>query len=677
MNIRIVNFRALLTPLAVILSVVIMVAACGTERVVEKEVVKTVEVEVPGETVVVEKEVVKTVEVEVPGETVVVEKEVVKTVEVEVPGQTVVKEVVKTVEVPGQTIVVEKEVVKTVEVEKPVEVIREVLKEVEVVKEVVVEAQRPMVRPAPGTVLNIVARDVGPANWHRPIAQAPYNMMSTRLGVSEHLVDVAPDGTLLPMIAREWAVDDEGITWTIQPGVPWHDSAYGTVDIDDIHWSYENGSREGTVSHFTGWYRDDYSNPRIVDENTIQWDWGENGPTLRYILTTRGLGSGTAIENKDYYEAVGEEVHSSKFMGTGPYKVQSHVADDIITLEAIKNHWRNTPDFELVRAIEVPEQATRIALMKSGQGDITDVSIPLLDQIANEPGIRLVQGSLPNIKTSVAFLMGGNFQIQPTLSDGTPNVPAELGNPWVGEPGNEEDLERARNLRRALSYAIDRDSLNEFILFGQGCHQYVYLIDVCNSRHQDEWAHPYDVGKAKEFMAAGGFPDGFDMPLWIPTATTPDTFIEVAEAIVPMWEELGITVNIDKSVYAARRPEFLERGAVKDVFAFPYGGDLELLNYTDFLCDLIDGCTKWNSGYDDPIGYDVHKQFSQSYRDTNEAWDALIPYWEYHSHLGDLPVIMSVNWLDPFIVGPRIGEVSIVEHDLVMPEIEGIHMADQ
>ena len=70
-------------------------------------------VQVPGETVIVEKEVVKTVEVEKPVEIV---KEVVKTVEV--PGETVVveKEVVKTVEMPGETVIVEKEVV--VEVEK-------------------------------------------------------------------------------------------------------------------------------------------------------------------------------------------------------------------------------------------------------------------------------------------------------------------------------------------------------------------------------------------------------------------------------------------------------------------------------------------------------------------------------------------------------------------------------
>ena len=72
--------------------------------VVEKEVIKTVEV--PGETVV--KEVVK--EVQVPGETVVVKEEVVK--EVMVPGETVVVEkvVIKEVQVPGETVVVTKEV---------------------------------------------------------------------------------------------------------------------------------------------------------------------------------------------------------------------------------------------------------------------------------------------------------------------------------------------------------------------------------------------------------------------------------------------------------------------------------------------------------------------------------------------------------------------------------------
>jgi len=57
-------------------------------------------------------------------ETIIVEKEVVKTVEVPVE-KIVEKEVVKTVEVAGETVIVEKEVVKVVEKEVPVEVIVE------------------------------------------------------------------------------------------------------------------------------------------------------------------------------------------------------------------------------------------------------------------------------------------------------------------------------------------------------------------------------------------------------------------------------------------------------------------------------------------------------------------------------------------------------------------------
>ena len=70
----------------------------------------------------------------------------------------------------------EKEVIKTVEVEKPVEVIREVLKEVEVVKEVVVEAARPMERPVPSSVLNIVASDVGPCELAQTDCELPVQL---------------------------------------------------------------------------------------------------------------------------------------------------------------------------------------------------------------------------------------------------------------------------------------------------------------------------------------------------------------------------------------------------------------------------------------------------------------------------------------------------------------------
>ncbi len=118
----------------------VLAAACGETKTIE----------VPGETVVVEKEVIKTVEVS--GGT----KEVIK--KVEVPGETVTVQVpgetvVKTIEVPGETVVVEveKEVLKVVEVVKEVVKIVEVPVEKEVVRIGLLTPQTgPIAQYAPG-----------------------------------------------------------------------------------------------------------------------------------------------------------------------------------------------------------------------------------------------------------------------------------------------------------------------------------------------------------------------------------------------------------------------------------------------------------------------------------------------------------------------------------------------
>ena len=75
---KVLEFRWIIAGAAVAMFLILAAGCAGETVVVEKEVIKTVEV--PGETVIVEKEVIKTVEV--PGQTVVVEKVVRETVEV-------------------------------------------------------------------------------------------------------------------------------------------------------------------------------------------------------------------------------------------------------------------------------------------------------------------------------------------------------------------------------------------------------------------------------------------------------------------------------------------------------------------------------------------------------------------------------------------------------------------
>ena len=155
---------------------------------------------------VVEKEVIKEVEVEV-----VVEKEVVK--EVMVPGETIVveKEVVKEVMVPGETVVVEKEVIK------------EVIKEIEVVREV--EAM------GPEKILRMRFKEaiahINPFDsLSRPHGWA-WNLMGSRLIFPDDLAMAwAPD------LAERWEVSEDALSYTfyLRKGATFHDGEEVTAD---------------------------------------------------------------------------------------------------------------------------------------------------------------------------------------------------------------------------------------------------------------------------------------------------------------------------------------------------------------------------------------------------------------------------------------------------------------
>ena len=582
-------------------------------------------------------------------------KEVVK--EVQVPGETIIveKEVVKEVQVPGETIVVEKVVEK------------EVIREVEVVKIVEVEAMAG--RPVPGTILVAAVPDVGPPLWHTPVAPIPVAAFDTVLAVGESFIDLEPSGDYIPMLARSWDIDDEGITWHIQPGVPFQDSKYGTITAEDVMFSFNAGLREGTISAHALHFQHDFENARIVDRGTVRWDWTE-GPVIRWLLLTRHSDQGITIESEKYYDEVGEDFFMRNPMQTGPYMVTSHVADDQITLEAVKNHWRHTGGFEKARIIEVPEQLTRIAMLKSGNADYSDISITLIDQVENEPGLRIVIGALAN-KAGANVFMGGNWQI-PAYEDGTPNAEPILSNPWVGKRGDAADNERAKKIRLAMGTAIDRELLVETILGGNGCVSFIYTIDTCSSRYDPKWSYPFDLERAKELLAEGGQADGFEFDYWIPFGE--GTHMEISEAFIPMWEAIGLTATVDKSEYAARRPEIVGR-TMKDVWSFSFAGNLwDPVFFADVAPDMTTRVL-WNGGYDHPDGYAIIDALLPA-TDPEDAWAALYDFWDLQSHLRFMPNFGTVSWTDPVVIGPNIGEFNQAGHG-VLPELDRVEPAAQ
>ena len=76
--------------------------------------------------------------------------------------------------------------------------------------------------------------------------------------------------------------------------------------------------------------------------------------------------------------------------------------------------------------------------------------------------------------------------------------------------------------------------------------------DECHPRWDTSLNVDYDVEKAKQLLQDAGYGDGFEFPVWIPTMN--DTFVEVSEAMLEFWKEIGLTPVVQKTAYTARRP---------------------------------------------------------------------------------------------------------------------------
>jgi peptide/nickel transport system substrate-binding protein len=101
-----------------------------------------------------------------------------------------------------------------------------------------------------------------------------------------------------------------------------------------------------------------------------------------------------------------------------------------------------------------------------------------------------------------------------------------------------------KNLRKAVAYAIDRDSIIKNIILGYadrldapiGPGQYAYDPSFPQK-------YTYDPAKAREYMVQAGFPDGVDVEF----TTTVGTYTkdkEISEAMLPMLAAVGIRAKL-------------------------------------------------------------------------------------------------------------------------------------
>ncbi len=413
-------------------------------------------------------------------------------------------------------------------------------------------------------------------------------------------------------LAESWEVssDQTSITFKIRPDIPWHDTYgdWGTLDENDVEWTFDSAFAPESVNNGA-----EEIGPElklgfdVVSSMTVKMNIEPGGfdPTWVWLLGNAGF-NGIVVVNKDAFDDMGPEEFAKKPIGTGKYKALEWVGDDHVTLEALDSHWTGiTGSVKNITIVHMPEQATRDAAMRAGEVDIAELDSQIIQSTVDAVGGRIQE---IGIARPQGFQMAGNYW-SVKCGDCEGNImprpgfdeALEKGYAWVGDPDDPESMENARKVRWAMAMVIDQESIVENILEGFGRPIFAWQnILPDDPLHSDDWVIPYDPDEARKLMAEAGYADGFDYEIWIPSTFPPSTR-SAAEASAEMWrQELSINATVDKTEYAARRPQTVDKtinvpfthginwipGATSARYICPAAGHIVGFTMPDELCDL-------------------------------------------------------------------------------------------
>jgi len=214
-------------------------------------------------------------------------------------------------------------------------------------------------------------------------------------------------------------------------------------------------------------------------------------------------------------------------MSTGPYKFVSSTQGVEVKFEAVPNHWRQTPQFKTVTLKFVPDPTARLLGVKSGEYDIAMMNADQTNE-ANAQGLRII--NVTEVGNGYINL-GGQYYGEPQL---------DPDSPWI----QADEPEKGTAIREAMSLAIDRATIRDRLMFGGGELTHCPLFEwPSNPQMVDpSWTLPaYDPELAKQKLAEGGYPDGFDIEMEIfDQKGGPKS---VTEAVSDYWSEIGINVK--------------------------------------------------------------------------------------------------------------------------------------
>lgn len=349
-----------------------------------------------------------------------------------------------------------------------------------------------------GSVVVGIQQDIDSLDPHKATAAGTKEIL---FNIFEGLLKPDENGNLINAVASDYTISEDGLvyTFTLRDGVKFHNG--NEVTAEDVKYSLErvSGLLDGVALIST---LQTIQSVDILDEKTVQVTVDSANLELIYSFVAAIIPEGS-----------GEDAEATP-IGTGPFSFVSYTPQEGIVLKKFDEYWQaGLPYLDEVTFKIVASTDTVLMDLQAGSIDI-----------------------YPYLTDSQASELQDSFQILSAASD---VVQALFLNNAVEPLDNEL-------VRQAICYALDKESVNDFVSGGNGTiissGMLPTLVDYYEDLN-DSYGNTANIEKAKGLLTEAGYPDGFDLEIMVPSNYT--FHMETAEVVAEQLKAVGINATIN------------------------------------------------------------------------------------------------------------------------------------
>lgn len=334
----------------------------------------------------------------------------------------------------------------------------------------------------------------------------PHNTSDTYSGAIERaicqgLLGFDKNLNIIPLLAESYSYNDSATEYTfkLRKGITFHDGAPFNakavkVNIDRLRTGkYVRSSLMAPVKEL-----------QIIDDYTVKFILKEPFGAFLNALAHPGA----LMLSPAALEKYGDEVRIHP-VGTGPFIFAEWVSGGHVLIKKNPNYWRGKVKVDSIKFVPVPENGSRVAMLRAGQAHyIYPMPAELLKLVENDPKLEVIKQ--PSIIERYLIL---NTQSKP-LSD--------------------------ERVRQAINYALDKQAIIN-IAWGGAATPADSIFPSALPFYKKQGPWPYDVAKAKALMQEAGYPNGFKVLFLTPNATAR---LRATEMAMQQLKAIGITGEI-------------------------------------------------------------------------------------------------------------------------------------